>query len=354
VIKQASGLDVVAAMPGRFGFTPADSIVTAGLHPPRGRMGATIRVDRADCDSAGWRDFARAQAIRLHGCGARASFVIRYAPEGAEAVEKDRGFWRWSDAVDQCLPVIGCWNVVQDSYQELDPTTHRRVGPVLGPKELQSTRGAAATVMAGVAPKASREDLARIDPAPPAARKAAGAAWRRVLDQTLAMSADRLPAWRLAGLETWSLWLDRLVRSPDRPVEPSQLGRIAALIGDSHIRDAIMASAFKRRGDTPRLLALGRYNGAIFDPASSPGVDQDRVAAALSLLEDVAAHLPPRRRGQVYGLGAAWHWWSGNGAAAQEWAKAAEDCEDCPRLAGLILAVAGQGIFPAALERREA
>jgi hypothetical protein len=164
------------------------------------------------------------------------------------------------------------------------------------------------------------------------------------------MGPDSIRRWRLTGLENWTEWHHQLLEKPDTAVPPSRLGRIAALLADRIGRDAVMACAFKRCGNIPRQLVLGHNVASLFDPWKSAGLDYACADAGLALLEQVAAHLIVRRRGSVYALGAAWHWWYGNGAAAEEWARAGIDCNDCPQLAALILAVVNRGIFPAALE----
>jgi hypothetical protein len=351
LLEKASGLDVVALLPAHIGFTPQDSIVVGAVHPPRGRLGVVVRLDRLRADRDVLRELAAGRADWLRQSGARASFLVRYAPPGAEAVEEDEAFWVWADVLGERLPVIGCWDVMGEAHQELDPAARRRIGPVFGPQDLQSTRAAATLALAGLAPKARREDLARIELAPEAARKAARAAQLRARDQTLALGPEQLRGWRLAGLEVWARWQRRLLQRPGAAVPPSQLGRLAALLADQVARDAVMASAFVGAGEAPKRIVCGGDASALFDPWASRGVDQDLADASLDLLTQVASHLTPRRRGAVYALGATWHWWCGNGPAAEEWARAAMDCHDCPQLAALVLAVLEREIFPAALQR---
>jgi hypothetical protein len=351
MVKKASGLDVVACLPARIGFNPVDSIMIGGLHPPRGLLGIVIRADRAALGCPEFGDIAGHHVDRLVGSGARRSFVTRFAPVGSVPIEDDAPFWAWADAVHARLPITGCWDVVGESYQEIEPTRRRPIGPSYGLEDLQATRGAATVAMAGLAPKATREDLAKIALAPDLARKAARAAERRVADQVLALTPELMRRWRLAGLENWTGWQGRLMDQPGVAVPAAALGRIAALLADRIGRDAVMASAFKHCGDVPKRLAEGRQEAAIFDPYNSQGLDHPRAEASLALLEQVASHLVPRRRGAVYALGAAWHWWLGNGPAAEEWARAGMDCRDCPQLACLTLALVTQGIFPAVLGR---
>ncbi|MDR1633348.1 MAG: DUF4192 domain-containing protein [Bifidobacteriaceae bacterium] len=350
LVSKASGLDVLAILPGRIGFIPHDSIVVGGLHPPRGGLGVVMRVDRLRADAAAVKEFALDRIGFLHGSGARASFLVRYAPAGSVAAEADEFFWVWAEALAGQLPVVGCWDVMGESCQEFDPARRRPIGPVFGAADLQSTRGAATLAVAGLAPKACRADLARIEPASAAARKAARAAEQRALDQTLALGPEQMRKWRLAGLENWVGCLNQLLLRPATAPPASQLGRLAALLTDRISRDAVMASVFVDCDDLPRRIAGGGDAGTVFDPWTSAGIDHERAEVALELLEWIGSHLTPRRRGTVYALGAAWHWWSGNGAAAEEWARAGLDCNDCPQLASLILAVTARGIFPAALQ----
>ncbi|MDR2378183.1 MAG: DUF4192 domain-containing protein [Bifidobacteriaceae bacterium] len=349
LVKKASGLDVLAFLPARIGFRPVDSVVVGGLHPPNGRLGIVIRADRTVGAFTAVGELASGQAERLHFSGARAAFMVRYAPVGCEPIEDDASFWQWAGAIGERLAVIGCWDVVGEDYQEVDPGERRRFGPVYHPVDLQSTRGAATLALAGLAPKATREELAELGLAPEASRKAARAAERRATDRALALGPGRMRRWRLTGLEVWLGWQGTLLDRPDANVPPPELGRIAALLADRPGRDAVMATAFANRGDTARRLATGCDDGQIFDPYHSAGLDPERAAASLELLRKVGSHLAPRRRGPVYALGAAWHWWSGNGAAAEEWARAGVDCNDCPQLAWLILAVVARGVFPACL-----
>ncbi|MDR0627912.1 MAG: DUF4192 domain-containing protein [Bifidobacteriaceae bacterium] len=349
-VNKASGLDVVAILRSRIGYEPSDSLIVAGLHPPRGRLGIVIRVDRIALDLTDPADFARDQAARLAGSGAQAAFVVRYADQ--PAIQDDAAFWQWCRAINERLAVTGCWDVNSQACQQVDPAIERVFGPIYGPADLQATRGAAAAVLAGLAPRARREDLATIELAPAIARKAARTAERRATDRSLALSPAELKAWRLTGLEVWQSWHRRLIDRLDTAVPAAQLGRIAALLTDPVGRDSVMATVFLTPEDTPRRIVADQIPADVFDPWTSPGVDETKTRAGLALLEQVAAHLMPRRRGAVYALGAAWHWWNGNGAAADEWAKAGADCVSSPRLGGLIQALVARGIFPAALEKR--
>ncbi|MDR2373680.1 MAG: DUF4192 domain-containing protein [Bifidobacteriaceae bacterium] len=396
LVKQAGGLDVLAVIPAQLGFKPRDSVVIGGFNPPRGRLGLVLRVDRAPAGGPGLEAYALAQADRLFDSGARASFLARYAPADAPKAADDACFWEWVGAVGRRLPVIGCWDVVAgagagaagavgaagaadagaagvlgtaggpgggdvtgvtgviggeagETYQEIDIATRQPVGPAYGVADLQSTRAAAVVALAGLAPKAGREDLAKIVPAPEAARRAARAAERCATDQMLAVGAAGLRRWRSRGLERWLRCSRLLADNPGAAVDPREIGRLSVVLTDAHARDAVMATAFKGGGRTARRLVMGAQGGDIFDPLTSEGVDHARVEVGLALAAQIAAHLPARRRGAVYGLGAAWHWWSGNGPAAEEWARAAMDCVNCPQLALLVLAVVVEGIFPSAL-----
>ncbi|MDR3360491.1 MAG: DUF4192 domain-containing protein, partial [Bifidobacteriaceae bacterium] len=92
VIKNASGLDVVAALPGMFGFHPRDSLVVCGLCPPRGRLGMTIRVDLAGLGAPGFATLVLDNVARVAASGALGAFVVRYAPAAAPPPQQDQAF----------------------------------------------------------------------------------------------------------------------------------------------------------------------------------------------------------------------------------------------------------------------
>jgi hypothetical protein len=248
------------------------------------------------------------------------------------------------------LPIRGLWEVRGDQLAELDPVTGAGLGPVHQADELRASRGAAALALVGSAAVARREDLAAIRLAPLDQRRLARAAERRAWDQSLSLTAEELCQWRLAALEIWYRHLRQVAQDPAAPVPAAACGRMYALIGDEVGRDAVMATAFARAGHTPRRLALEQGGFELMDPKTSAGLDRDLGDAALDLLGRILANVTPRRRGPGYALGAAWHWWSGGGPAAQEWGRSALDCVNPPDLADLVVMLVRQGIYPRAVQ----
>jgi hypothetical protein len=352
VVKNASCLDALAGIPAFLGFQPRDSIVLCAIRPPRGRIGPVIRLDLDQAGVDGAVQEVLMNLRRVREIGAESVFAVRYAPADAPGLERDATVLAFLDDVGAVLPVEVLWDVTSTELREHHPRTGARLGPAVPAEALKSTRTAAAAVLSGMAPRACREDLARIDPAPPAACRAARVAERRASDQALSLGQTDLGRWRLAGLALWRNCLAEAVEDSSTPVAPTVLGRINALISDPVGRDAVMATPFRGAGDSPRQLALGLGGAAILDPTGSRGLDPVRAVAAVDLVTRVLAHVAVRRRGPGYALGASWHWWAGSGAEATEWARSALDCVNAPDLAALVWSLVDHGVFPESVVSR--
>ncbi|MDR1118381.1 MAG: DUF4192 domain-containing protein [Bifidobacteriaceae bacterium] len=349
VIQHASSLDVLAAIPASLGFHPVDSLVLCGVNPPRGRLGAMMRFDIAALGGRAAAPLIDRNVRRVRDAGAAAVFAVRYAGAGAPRMDRDPAVAAALARVRSVLPIVGLWSVGEGKLAEHHPVTGEPVGPAIHAERLQSTRAAAALVVNGLAPLARREDLARIELAPEAARRAARIAERRAADQAVATAKDKLGPWRLALLGCWDECLAQTLADPSTEPTPTKAGRIHALVCDPRGRDAILATPFKGSDEAPRRIALGRGGTAILDPFGSRGVDHDRATAALAVMARVLAHVSKRRRGHGYAAGAAWHWWLGSGAAAADWARSALDCSNAPDLATLLLTLLEHEVFPSAV-----
>ncbi|MDR0366398.1 MAG: DUF4192 domain-containing protein [Bifidobacteriaceae bacterium] len=350
VIAKASGLEVLASLAPRIGFQPTNSVVLVGIQPPNGRLGVTMRLDLdliAAAPATEWLDRHLAPLVLSE---AAAVFVARFGRPGHRLDGNDRAFWDFIAAVEHHLPVLECWDATDGSYGEFDPAKHQPVGPVFDLADLQSTRTAAAYVSQGVRARESRDQLGRIELAPPAKRKLTLAAQRRAEDRALLLADHEYCQWLVRGLETWQVAHHRLTEQPGTAIEPPALGRIAALITRAHGRDAVLATAFiSPPGTATRiLLGLGGKDETL-NPLASPGVDEDLCLAALDLIRQLLSHQMPSRRGPGYTLGAAWYWWLGDGAAADVWATAALETDSPPQLAALVSALLRHGIFPGAV-----
>ncbi|MDR2379598.1 MAG: DUF4192 domain-containing protein [Bifidobacteriaceae bacterium] len=350
LVRNAGGLDVLAALPAMLGFYPQDSVVIAGILPPRGRLGLVLRVDLADQAGPAGRAAVRSNMQRMQSSGAVAVFVVRYASSTAVELGQDLGFGEMLREAREVVDVTGLWDVRPDRLQEYDPITSEPIGAPYSPDDLKSTQGAAAAAAAGLVPRPQRADLAKIIDAPIPVRRATRRAERRAWDQALALSGPELGRWRVVGLAAWRLWLAKAVAAPASTVLPPNVaGKVNALLGDGAGRDAIILTAFRDADDAPRRAALGLGSDELLDPFTSLGVDTELSDAAIGLTRQMLSYLAPQRRGGGYAIGACWYWWNGQGAEASEWARAGMECDNAPPLARLVAAMVEQGIFPDAV-----
>jgi hypothetical protein len=297
VVRVAGPEDLLAYIPYRLGFEPAESVVAVSLTGPRQRVGLVARVDLADLrlrqpdDPHGPDGAATARWLTDHvvADGADRAVVVLYtatdptAPSGAarRAVDLLRA------RLERRLPGTEAWLVAPTGFRALDCAD-----PMCCPAEgrplsaLKGSRVAAHMVLEGRTVAGTREERYALRAAPEQARtqaRRAAARWtdtyRRLLNATRfpdgggpidrttparrteqrqgaafgpraveahALRAEReLAEW---GAESLDLWRSAMRVAADvRPgqqltLSPVDLGKMGAALADTPVRDAVLLS----------------------------------------------------------------------------------------------------------------
>ncbi|GAB2480394.1 hypothetical protein GCM10027063_23210 [Promicromonospora xylanilytica] len=415
VVRVAGPEDLLAYIPYRLGFEPAESLVAVSLTGPRQRVGLVARVDLDDLrlrqpDDPGGPDgaaTARWLADHVVADGADRAVVVLYTatdptvPTGAarRAVDLLRA------RLERRLPGTEAWLVTPTGYRALDcadPTCCPAEGRPL--TTLQGSRIAAHMVLEGRTVAGTREERYALRPAPEAARtqaRRAAARWsdthRRLLNRTrfpdgggpvdgtapvdaparrsrgpLASSSQALRAEReLAewGAQSLDLWRSAVRAAAGAgpgqkaTLAPVDLGKIGAALADTPVRDAVLLSlapgteetasrTARRQVDGDTDTATGAVMARIVDPELGVPPDEKLTRAARDVLEAVVTHVPRNRRAPAYLLLALVAWWHGDGGLAAERVADALGVDPGYRLA-LLLRGAIVGGVPPGWVRRE-
>lgn len=297
VVRVAGPEDLLAYIPYRLGFEPAESVVAVSLTGPRQRVGLVARVDLDDLrlrqpdDLSGPDGAATARWLADHvvADGADRAVVVLYTatdptvPSGAarRAVDLLRA------RLERRLPGTEVWLVAPTGFRALDCTD-----PMCCPAEgrplaaLKGSRVAAHMVLEGRTVAGTREERYALRPAPEAARtqarraaarwtdtyrqllnatrfpdgggpidrtvptgrteRSAGGALGRRAVETHVLHAERaLGEW---GAESLGLWRSAARRAADArsgqplTLSPVDLGKIGAALADTFVRDAVLLS----------------------------------------------------------------------------------------------------------------
>ncbi|WP_369374228.1 DUF4192 domain-containing protein [Promicromonospora sp. Populi] len=408
VVRVAGPEDLLAYIPYRLGFEPAESVVAVSLTGPRQRVGLVARVDLDDLrlrqpdepDGPDGAATARWLTDHVVADGADRAVVVLYtatdptAPSGIarRAVELLRA------RLERRLPGTEAWLVAPTGFRALDcadPMCCPAEGRPLG--ALKGSRVAAHMVLEGRTVAGTREERYALRPAPEVARtqaRRAAARWSetcrrlknaarcpggggpvdagaRTSTATQAERADRaLAEW---GAESLGLWRSavRLAAGvrPGQPtvlspaLSPVDLGKIGAALADTPVRDAVLLSlapgteetalrTARREVDGDTDAATGAVMARIIDPEQGVPPDEELTRAARRVLEAVVVHVPRNRRAPAYLLLALLAWWHGDGGLAAERVSDALGVEPDYRLA-LLLRGAIVGGVPPGWARRE-
>jgi hypothetical protein len=297
VVRVAGPEDLLAYIPYRLGFEPAESVVAVSLTGPRQRVGLVARVDLADLrlrqpdepDGPDSATTARWLTDHVVADGADRAVVVLYtatdptAPSGAarRAVDLLRA------RLERRLPGTEAWLVAPTGFRALDCAD-----PMCCPAEgrplsaLKGSRVAAHMVLEGRTVAGTREERYALRAAPEQARtqaRRAAARWtdtyRRLLNATRfpdgggpidrttpvrragqqqgaafgpraveehAQRAEReLGDWGAESLDLWRSAMRVAVDvRPGRPLtlSPVDLGKIGAALADVPVRDAVLLS----------------------------------------------------------------------------------------------------------------
>ncbi|MCP2281643.1 protein of unknown function (DUF4192) [Promicromonospora umidemergens] len=411
VVRVAGPEDLLAYIPYRLGFEPAESVVAVSLTGPRQRVGLVARVDLDDLrlrqpdDPEGPDGAATARWLADHvvADGADRAVVVLYTatdpfvPTGAarRAVDLLRA------RLERRLPGTEAWLVAPTGFRALDCAD-----PMCCPAEgrpltaLQGSRVAAHMVLEGRTVAGTREERYALRAAPEAARtqaRRAAARWtdtyRRLLngtrfpdgggpidgaartDSTTAtdgtIPTDDLRAERALGewgAESLGLWRSAVRTAagtrPGRPVvlSPVDLGKIGAALADTPVRDAVLLSlapgteetalrTARRQVDGDTDVATGAVMARIVDPEQGVPPDEEITRAARDVLEAVVTHVPRNRRAPAYLLLALVAWWRGDGGLAAERVSDALGVDPGYRLALLLRGAIAGGVPPGWVRR---
>lgn len=342
VLKISDPSELLAYVPHALGFQPEDSVVLMSIRAPRGRVGLVARVDLPDLHSERGEEVLERLGAHLYRDGAAAVAAVIYSPRGKEAAELEeekRSARRILDLVECCAdmpPLLDAWLVGSNRYlcltcdcEECCPEQGRPLD------ELESTSVAAAFVMAGSAPAPDRASLAPGLEANPRAR----AAFAR------ALTAER------ARVEAGEVGpRDRVCRAVavltgERTASRPALARVAALVADKLLRDAVIAQLIDadclsiERNDLDAV-----FSRAYSEQATAP--DRARVDRAVETLARAIRLASGQDRANLLGMRAWLCWWSGDGAAAAVNAEEASDLDPSQRLAILVLRAVEGGLAP--------
>jgi hypothetical protein len=343
VVRVAGPEDLLAYIPYRLGFEPAESVVAVSLTGPRQRVGLVARVDLADLrlrqpdDPHGPDGAATARWLTDHvvADGADRAVVVLYtatdptAPSGAarRAVDLLRA------RLERRLPGTEAWLVTPTGFRALDcadPMCCPAQGRPLS--ALKSTRVAAHMVLEGRTVAGTREERYALRAAPEQARtqaRRAAARWtdtyRRLLNDTRsdstrlpdgggpidrttpplrtgqpqgaafgprAVEAHALRAERELGewgAESLDLWRSAMRAAADlRPgqpltLSPVDLGKLGAALADIPVRDAVLLS-----------LAPGSEEAALRTARRQTDSDTDTATGAvMARIVDPEQGVPP-------------------------------------------------------------
>ncbi|WP_125777334.1 DUF4192 domain-containing protein [Antribacter gilvus] len=400
--------DLLAYIPFRLGFRPQDSLVVVSLRGPRRSVGLVARVDLDDLTlappvgagpagagpagtggagtdgpgepggggepgGAGLADWLVEHTV---ADGADRAVVVVYTaadldgrPRGAErrAVDLVRA------RLDRVLPGTEAWVVAPTGYRALGCTDQVCCPPGGRPlTQIEGSRVSAGMVLEGRTVAPSRAERYAIRPAATEARAQASRAagrWQQQHDRIVVAAAGTGPDAARAvrslsqrGAEVLDLWRTLTRQAAVEPgqqvvLAPVLLGRLAAGLSDTWIRDAVLLSLVpgteelasataRRQADPARDAAIGSVMARIVDPGVGEQPDRRLTAPACVVLEAVVAHVPRRRWAPACLLLGLLSWWDGDGGGAGERVTEALRAEPGYRLAVLLGSALQGGVPP--------
>ena len=366
-VRMRGPQDLLAYVPFRLGYQPAESVVAVCLC---GRQRSVGLVARLDLDAFDGRrgDGRSAAAVAADSLvhlatadGADRVVLVGYtggdlATQAGPGSRIRRALEAATTAIDVRVPGTEAWLVGPGGYRALDcrdplccPATGRPLD------DITHSRVAASMVLEGRVVAASRAERLRIVPASPAARRSAGRAamrWERARPTTTDWGGRTFEDWRRAVRR-----MTAVEPGQDAELEPVVLGRLAAGLAERRVRDAVLmwivsgdddaVLATARGADGPEVdAAAGGAIARIVHPGSSTRPDTERVAPATRVLEAVVAHVPRTRRTGPLTLLGLLAWWSGDGALAGGRIETARAIDPEYTLANLVGRALDAGIPP--------
>lgn len=407
VVRVAGPEDLLAYIPYRLGFQPAESVVAVSLTGPRQRVGLVARVDLDDLrprrpGAAGGPDgaaTARWLAEHVVDDGADRAVVVLYTATDPTppASAARRALELLRARLERRLPGVEAWVVTPTGFRALDCADPLCCPPRGRPLSvLKGSRVAAHMVLEGRTVAGTREERYALRPAPETARiqaRRAAARWsearRRLLDGTVpggtvpggsardrvapggappaARDQEALAAW---GAESLRLWRSAVRAAAaarpghDEPLRPVTLGKIGAALADIPVRDAVLLSlapgteetalrTARRAADGDTDTATSAVMARIVDPEQGVPPDDSVTGPARRVLESVVTHVPRSRRAPAYLLLALVAWWHGDGGLAAERVTDALAVDPGYRLALLLRSAIVGGVPPGWVRREQ-
>ncbi len=385
VVRAVSPRDIVASVPYQCGFQPERSLVVISLRGARRRFGLVCRMDLPD-------DGDRAAAAREV-----ASFVARDEAAAALVLVYDEAPWDAASRPHHPLvaelvatlerggvPTLDAFYVTTERYWSYE-CRDARCCPAEGSlvEEAGSSPVAAASVMAGLAPLASRDALGtRLTPSAPllvAAVKESTARWLQTQaadleTALLARRGDPAETVRREHLRRWTGATFRLMAAlvtayrddhaemdgqRDVGLDVEQAGQLLASLQSRDIRDAVLMgfccyglgpvpdlSPLLDIGYLPDLAAVDNQSRR---ERTATGPDASAVATELAverLLLDLCCRVDGPAAGPPLTL-VAWHSWArGYGALARVAVERALEHDPSYRLARLLVSALDRGLAP--------
>jgi len=373
--------DLIAHIPYRLGFHPAESAVLVVLHlTPRGtrQVGLVARMDLADLAGPGTgASAASVLAGHVAACEPDEVQLVLYTGIPDDSWRLHRVVDHLAEALDEALwplaPDLDPWLVGPEAWRHLSPCS---CCPAPGRPldELSASPAALAMAVAGVGVAEDRADLGvervrdagalgvaheagqrarerraevlRVCGGAPLVRGAAfGAPGARA-----AHDQAPLRRWRQEQAELWDSTVASAVTArPGHGTSPDTLGRLLVGLGDKIVRDAVVAATMAGRSGRaadhldPDTLVRS------FETEAPP--DGDVVGDAIALAHAVATHAEPGAGGAALGLLAYLAWWGNEGARAEVVARQALSEEPGHRLAELVVTALEAGMPPAWVRR---
>ncbi|WP_421734057.1 DUF4192 domain-containing protein [Cellulomonas sp.] len=345
--------EILALVPHRLGFRPADSAVAVSLRPPRGAVGLVVRVDLPHlADEAAGPMLARTLVAHLGRDGARRAILVLYTdrdPRGSDGSAQIAAR-HFQDAAVASLADVLVWVVTPSGYLALDcvedccPPGGRPL------RDLDSTQVGATLVLAGSAVADSRDDIARIRPQHGEVRRSVARVrrrWERRWEDALVAGADAVSRWREESLAAWRSAV-ALVETEGPGTGGAPWGRVEAGLADRRVRDGVLVTLVPGTADlaercvrgaesTPEVdAALGVAMAMIIDPVRGVVPPARATAVHEAVLEAVVSRGRTGAQAPALTLLALLAWWRGDGARARVLLDGALDAEPGYRLAELL------------------
>lgn len=368
-IRVSEPRELLAYIPYRLGFRPRQSAVVVSLRGGRRRIGLVARVDLADlADPMTGPQVAEGLATHLWRDGAERVVLVGY-----DDAARTEGGWRTElqvaldnalDALEATIPETQVWVVDDARYYAFDcqdeaccPAAGRPLG------DLEATQVSAQMVFSGASVAAHRGATTEVSPAPKGARYNVRRVARRWQDRRNELAGgaegpgggwcEELRGWCLESLDAWHAAL--AAAASDADLAARWLGRIDAGLHDTYVRDLIVTSAVLGPGQVPGLhdepetlvrQRVGDAFDALFDPQDGLEPDAGRLGAAGRTLRSVMAHTSPDRHAPAATVLAVLAWWSGDGAAANDWLRRAFAVDPGYSFARLLASALEAGLPP--------